>query len=394
MAKISSPSEKLQSLVHACLTCDAGCTRAAIGIRLALAILIALNVLAFALQTDPSLNERFKPWFDALLHVSMIVFSIEFVLRIWAAPAHSKGLYAKPLRGRLRYLFTPLMLIDLIVLLPYFLGPAGALDLRFLRLIRLLWLTRIGRHLPAVAMLGQVLKRERRTLTAVMFLMLVILFLASSLVYLLEHQRQPEHFASIPHAMWWGITTLTTVGYGDVVPISPLGRVLGVVIMLLGIGTFALPAGILASAFTEERKRRNFMLTWNLVARVPLFSSLTASEIADIASLLHPRDVMAKEVVLKRDEEADSMYFIVSGKLEAELQPEPVVLSAGEYFGEVGLLFHVPRTATVIALTRAELLELEAKDLHLLFERKPALRQPILREAEKRLALDQATDTA
>jgi voltage-gated potassium channel len=165
-----------------------------------------------------------------------------------------------------------------------------------------------------------------------------------------------------------------------------MGRVVGVLIMLLGIGTFALPAGILASAFAQERKRRDFIVTWNLVAQVPAFSSLDAKDIADIAALLHPREVLANEVVVHVDEEADSMYFIVRGELEAEIQPEPIRMGVGDFFGEVALIYHRKRTASVLALVHSELLELDAKDLHLLFERKPELRKHILDEAERRLA--------
>jgi len=321
-----------------------------------------------------------------VLHFSIAVFTLEFLLRLWTAPLHSGGIYTHPVRGRLRFLLSPMMLIDLVAILPYYLGVIAGIDLRFLRLIRLLWILKITRYFPAMSTLGRVLKRERRTLAAVMVIMLIILFIASSLVYLLEHERQPEHFASLPHAMWWGMATLTTVGYGDVVPVSPMGRVLGVVIMLLGIGTFALPAGILASAFAEERKRRDFIVTWNLVAQVPSFASLNAREIADIAALLRPREVLAKEVVFQKGEEADSMYFIVSGELEAELKPAPVRMRSGEYFGEVALIYHRPRTATVIALSYADLLELDAKDLHRLLETKPLLRAQIMEQAERRLA--------
>jgi voltage-gated potassium channel len=257
-----------------------------------------------------------------------------------------------------------------------------------------LWILKITRYLPAMGALGRVLKRERRTLAAVMSIMVIMLFIASSLIYLLEHEQQPEQFGSIPHAMWWGIATLTTVGYGDVVPVSTMGKALGSVIMLLGIGTFALPAGVLASAFAEERKRQDFIVTWNLVAQVPFFAFLTARDIAGIAALLHPREVAAHEIVLHKGEDADSMFFIVSGELEAELQPEPIRLVEGDFFGEVALIFHRQRTATVVAMTRCELLELDAQDLHQLFERKPQLKVRIMEAAEKRLARSQSAEAA
>ena len=380
----------LRSYAHACVERHHGQGRRGSVPRIALILLIAVNIAAFVLGTMPEVEAGYRGWLDALLHISMTLFAIEYLVRIWTAPLHPEGLYTDPLAGRLRYLISPMMLVDLAVLVPYFLGLWGSVDLRFFRIIRLWWLLRITDYLPAVGTLGRVLKRERRTLFAVIVVMLTMLFIASSLVYLLEHQRQPERFATILHAMWWGMATLTTVGYGDVVPVSPPGRVLGVIIMLLGIGAFALPAGILASAFSEERKRRDFMLTWHLVAQVPLFEGLNAREIADIANLLRPVQLSAHEVVFHKGDEADSMYFIVSGELEVELAHRPHRLGAGAHCGELGLIYRQPRTATVIALVHTDLLELDAKDLHQLFERRPKLRAAIVAEAERRMASDRA----
>jgi len=355
-------------------------------INIALLILIAINVAAFVLETVPELGQRYARWFDLVLYVSVTVFSIEYLLRVWVATRHPSGLYAKPVRGRLRYLLSPLALLDLFAILPFYLGTFFGLDLRFLRLLRLLWMLKVTRYLPAMASLGRVLKRERRTLAAVFVIMGIMLFIASALIYLLEREAQPEAFASIPHAMWWGMATLTTVGYGDVVPVSPMGRVLGMLIMMLGIGTFALPAGILASAFAEEKKRQDFLLTWHLVAKVPAFAFLSAREISEIAALLHPREAMVNEVIFCRGDDAGSMFFIVSGAVEVETPSGPIRLKTGDFFGEIALIFHRERTASVVALSHVELLELEACDLFRLFEGKPKLRSRITAEATRRLA--------
>ncbi len=384
MQDLESKTERLQRSVFALLEPEVDRPYSLGILNWGLLVLILLNVLAVILESIESIRVQFGAFFQGLLLVSMLVFTVEYVLRVWTCPLHPSGLYKKPIRGRVRYILSPLPIIDLAAILPFWLGTIVGLDLRFLRLFRLLWILKIARFLPAVATLRNVLKRERRTLVAVFSLMLIILFIASSLVYLFEHDRQPEAFASIPHAMWWGMATLTTVGYGDLVPQTMMGKILGIIIMMLGIGTFALPAGILASAFSEESKRKNFMLSWDLVAKVPFFSHLNAQEIAEIASLLRPRTASANEVIFKKDDEADSIFFIVSGEVEVQIEPEPIHEGRGDFFGEVALLYHRKRTASVVAMTHLELLELDAKDFHRAFDARPGLRQRIVEQAEKR----------
>lgn len=347
--------------------------------------LILLNIAAFVLETVHSIGETYHLLFNLVLVGSLAIFATEYLLRLWVCTLDESGLYQRPIKGRLRYMGTLLALVDLAAILPIIIAGLAGMDFRFLRVLRLLWILKITRYFPAVGTLGRVLKRERKTLAAVLAVMVVILFVASSLIYLLEHERQPEAFASIPHAMWWGMATLTTVGYGDVVPVSPMGKMLGVVIMMLGIGTFALPAGILASGFAEERKRQNFILSWNLIAKVPVFSVLSAKDIASIAGLLRARELHANEIVFNKGDDGDSMFFIVSGEVEVELKPQPIRMRRGDFFGEVALIYHRSRTATVVATKRTELLELDARDLHRLLDDKPKLRSRILKEAEKRL---------
>lgn len=351
-----------------------------------LAALITLNVVAVILETVPPLGVRYARPFEWLLFFSMTVFTAEYILRVWACTAHPSGRYERPLVGRVRYMLSPMALIDLAAILPFYLTMLFLPDLRFLRILRLLWILKILRYLPAIETLGVVVRRERDTLIALLILLLVILFLASALVYIAERDIQPQAFASLPHALWWGASTLTTVGYGDVVPLSPVGKVFGAIIMLLGIGTFALPAGILAAAFTEAARRKSFLVTWDTVAQVPMFSHLSASEIARIADLLRPRTVTPNEVIVHRDEDAHSMYFVVAGVVEVEVPAQPIRLGKGDYFGEIGLLYHRKRTATVMAVTYVELLELEAVDFARLLATNPELNQRITSEAERRLS--------
>jgi voltage-gated potassium channel len=354
-------------------------------VSIGLIVLIGLNMLAVTLQSVGVLYERYGWFLDAFLVFSVAVFATEYILRLWTCTEHPSGRYRNPVVGRLKYAATPLALFDLVAILPFLLPVFPGVDLRLLRIFRLLWLLKVARYLPALTTISHVFQRQRRTLLAALFIMVVTLFVASTLMYLVERDVQPQVFGSIPKSMWWGMTTLTTVGYGDVVPHSSIGRALGMIFMLLGIAIFALPTAILATAFMEEAKRSDFVVTWNLVAAVPLFSELKADEIARIAQLLTPRTAMPNEVIFQRDEPADSMYFVVSGQLEVELVAGPFQLGRGDFFGEIGLLRGRRRSATIIARTYVELLELGANDFEKLLDTNEELKRKIEAIAAKRL---------
>ncbi len=216
--------------------------------------LIVLNVVAVILETVETISvshRRLFDWFDTF---SVGVFTIEYLMRLWACTADEQ--YARSIWGRIRYIFTPLALVDLIAILPFYLPLVTTVDLRVLRAMRLLRLFKLGRYSTSLKTLGNVLQKHSGELLVTLFVLLIMLVIASTLMYFAEHRAQPEAFSSIPSAMWWGIVTLTTVGYGDTYPVTGVGKVLGAVIALLGIGMFALPAGILGSGFAEEIDRR------------------------------------------------------------------------------------------------------------------------------------------
>ncbi len=227
----------------------------------ALTILISLNILAVILETVPGVGERFASQFRSFETFSAGVFTLEYVLRLWSSTAVEK--YRAP-GGRLRFALTPLAVIDLAVVLPILLPGEYFLDLRFarvLRLVRVLRLLKVARYSKAIRLFVRVLSAKRADLGLIGLLLALIVILGSSTMYFAEYHAQPGVFKSIPAAMWWSVQTLTTVGYGDMYPITPVGRLLGTVIALVGIGFFALPAGLLAAAFAEEiekgrRKRR------------------------------------------------------------------------------------------------------------------------------------------
>jgi voltage-gated potassium channel len=345
-------------------------------------VLIVLNVVAMAAATVPGMAVQYGRLFSRFEVFSVVVFSAEYLLRAWVCVEDPRARFHHPLRGRLRYLITPMAIIDLGAILPFYLRMFLTHDFRFLLLFRLL---KLLRYVSALDMLVAVIRSERKTLVSAGLMMLVLLVTLSSIMYQLEHDVQPDKFSSIPDAMWWAVVTLTTVGYGDVVPVTPLGKVVGGVATVLGIGMFALPAGILASAFAQEVKKRDFVTTWNMVAKVPLFSGLKAGGIADIASLLRPHVASPGERLLRKGDPAHAMFFIVSGEVRVDAPMGPVLLRAGDFFGEIALLHATTRTATVAAVTSCQFLMLDAHDLSRLLQDEPELGQAIRDTARRRL---------
>jgi len=229
-------------------------------VDVSLLVLILLNVVAVIIETIPSIGSRFHVQFLVFDYASVAVFTIEYAVRVWASTVDPR--YKKPFVGRLRYALSFNGLVDLLAILPFYaalLTPATLLDLRFLRILRLMRFVRvlkIGRYSEAMDRLKRVYYAKRSDLAVALAGVLVVLVVASSLMFHVENAAQPEAFSSIPAAMWWGISTLTTVGYGDVAPITALGKLLGGFIQLLGVALFALPAGIIASGYEEESRRR------------------------------------------------------------------------------------------------------------------------------------------
>ncbi|MBV6519732.1 MAG: potassium channel protein [Candidatus Brocadia sp.] len=226
--------------------------------HVSLTTLILLNVLAVILETVESIATQYRVFFTAFDVFSIGVFTIEYLLRLWTCTADAR--FRGAVKGRARFTVTPFSLIDLMAILPFYLPMFLPLDLRFIRALRLFRLFRIlkmGRYSESIRTLGNVLKEEKEALAITVFAVLILLVVASSLMYFVENAAQPEAFSSIPEAMWWGVATLTTVGYGDICPITPLGRFLGAIIALLGIGTIAVPAGIVTSGFAREIQKKH-----------------------------------------------------------------------------------------------------------------------------------------
>ncbi len=216
--------------------------------------LILITVGLTVLETVESLQISWGWAFITIEAVASAIFIIEYGLRVWSCTSSDEY---TGIRGRLRFMLTPMMIIDLIALVPSVLlfAQTEVAALRAIRLLRLVRLARLTRYSRALRLVGGVLRAKSEELATTLAILLVLLLVAASLMYYAEHEAQPEAFSSIPASMWWGVATLTTVGYGDVYPVTPLGRLLAAVMAILGIGLFALPAGLMGSGFMEAMEK-------------------------------------------------------------------------------------------------------------------------------------------
>jgi Ion transport protein. len=225
-----------------------------------MSLLIVVNISAVILESVQSLANAYNPVFVAIDVISVMIFTIEYILRLWTCTLNPK--FQAAVSGRVRFALTPMSIIDLLAILPFYLPMFIPVDLRMLRALRLMRLVRIlkiGRYSEAAKTFQKVIVNKKEEILLALFILLIVLVFSSSLMYTVEHEAQPDKFPDIPHAMWWGIVTLATVGYGDVYPITPLGQFFGGIVLIIGIGVFALPTGIFASGFIDvinERRQK------------------------------------------------------------------------------------------------------------------------------------------
>ena len=343
--------------------------------------LIILNSLAVTLATVESYKIKYLEVFSIFEKVSVLIFTVEYLLRVWVCVENKKPAYRQNVKERLRYILTPFAIIDLVAILPYYLGSFVEIDLRFIRAFRLIRIFRFASHSNTLQALGNVFKKESKTLLAALLVMLIVLFTSSSVMYYLEKDIQPDKFGSIPEAMWWGVAALTTVGFGDSVPISVEGKILAGIIMMLGIIIYALPAGIFASAFVRELKSKSFFDTWNLVAKVPILKNLDASAIGKIVEILEPYKVRTNRII----DTTKGMYFIISGVVDIKRGEESKELTEGEFFGEMEVLFGGKRNVIAKATTPVEFLILRPKYFREFLDAHSKIREIIKKEVAQRL---------
>jgi len=217
---------------------------------------IAVNIIALVMESEQGFAARFGSIFRLVEVVSITIFSIEYIARLWSCADDPR--YSDGLRGRLRYARTPMAIVDLLAIAPFFLG--GFVDLRFLRSLRLFRIFRIvklARYSEAMQIFAVVVRGKRAEMTVIGAFLAILVLCFGSLMFILENSAQPERFASISSSMWWAVVTLTTIGYGDAVPVTAAGKAIGGIVAVFGIGMFALPAGMLGAAFSEAIAARN-----------------------------------------------------------------------------------------------------------------------------------------
>ena len=350
----------------------------------ALMALILVNLVAVTLESIPAIGARYELAFDVIEYFSLAVFTIEYGLRLWGAVEHGPHQHLTPMGARLKYALSPGGLVDLVAVLPFWLALVLPSDFRFVLVFRMVRFFKIARYSPAMRSLLDVLYRERRALFGCLVITLGKALVAAALMHLAEAKAQPDKLGTIPDALWWSIVTIGTIGYGDVVPITPLGKLIATGTIFMGLILMALPIGIIATAFSEQIHRRDFIVTWGMIAKVPLFAELDAAEIVDISELLRAQLAEPGEIIIREGDHAHSMYFIAAGEVEVTVGKKKVKLGVGQFFGEVAVLKNERRSGTATALTRTSLLALSAQDLHALMKRDPRVAERIKDVVEKR----------
>jgi voltage-gated potassium channel len=346
---------------------------------------VAASLIAVTFESVPSVKAQYGRVFDAIELITLVVLTVELALRVWIAVEHPLYRHLPPSKARLRFLISAPGIIDLLAVLPFWLALVFPAELQVLAILRVFRFMKLGRYSPTMRSLLAAIYEERRALVGCFIILIGSTLIAATAMHLIEAQAQPTKFGTIPDSMWWAIVTLGTIGYGDVVPITTAGRIAAAITIFFGLIMVALPLGIIANAFANDVHRRDFVVTWGMVARVPLFAGLDAGQIAEIMRLLRSRRYEAGSIIARRGEPAHSMYFIAAGEVDIHTQGEHVRLGAGHFFGEVAVLRKAQRSATVTAATATSLLALDAHDVHILMEREPTIAEHIKRTARERV---------
>lgn len=339
-------------------------------------VAVTCGVAMMVLLTVEPAYTALHSFVDALLWACLAYFVFEWVIRLrHAAQAGRRSAYLLSFRG----------IVDAASALAVPIALAVGMDAKSAWLLGMFWVLKVVPGICGLRQLRRVLVLESGPLLSVLVIFLMVLFMASIAEFYLEHDVQPAAFGSVPAALWWAVATLTTTGYGDVVPITPLGRIIAAGVMICGLGVFGLWTGILATGFAAETRRDNFLRTWETVSKVPFFASLGPAAIADVTQMLRTIDLPARTTIIRKGQTGDCMYFIASGEVEVDLPGKKVALGEGAFFGEMALLGNNLRSANITTTRVSQLLVLDLVDFRLLMARHPDIAETIDAEAKRRV---------
>ena len=346
---------------------------------------LTAGLAAMCAATVPDIRPELRTWLTVGLWCCLGFFTFELAIRLWTRRVPER---------HFSYLFSAAGAIDALAVLPIPIALLAGVPPETAWLLGSLWLLKLATSIPGLSLLWRVIALESRALASVFVIFLIVLLLAAVALHVIEGVEQPEQFGSLPLSLWWAVTTLTTTGYGDAVPETFLGRLIAGMVMICGLGVFGLWTGILATGFSAEHRRRDFIRTWDLVTRVPFFRNLYPAAIVELTRMLRRLDLAERTVVVRRGRPGDCMYFIASGEVEVKLEPRPVRLGPGSFFGEMALLERGLRTATVVTTAPSTLLILDVSDFHAFTALHPDLAQTVKAEAKRRASAikDKAAD--
>jgi voltage-gated potassium channel len=338
-----------------------------------LAVVIGVGAMIL-LTIDPSYESAHRS-IDAVLWACLAYFAFEWAVRLRHALMTGRGL---------AYLTSGRGLVDVAGAVAVPVALVSGVPPRTAWLLSILWIVKVLPGIPGLRQLRRVLVQESGPLFSVLVIFLMVLFLGSTTVYFFERDVQPATFGNVPAALWWAVVTLTTTGYGDVVPITLPGRMVAALVMISGLGVFGLWTGILATGFAAETRRDNFLKTWESVSKVPFFATLGPAAIADVTHMLRTIDLPPRTTIIRKGQTGDCMYFIASGEVEVDLPGKKVRLVEGAFFGEMALLGSSLRSANITTTRLSKLLVLDLVDFRLLMARHPDLAETIDAEAKRR----------